>query len=82
MASLNCNGLDWARFDNRDKLMQLIFQQRRHNTDLRHLSELHHQYFVEDETPTVVLIEEFTLAMLDRCGFMMSTPIQIMWRET
>ena len=68
MGSVNTGGLNWARYDNRDKLQAMVEQQRAHKVNIACISELHNTAFLEDQYATVLKVEEFTYIMIERCG--------------
>ena len=45
MGSVNTGGLNWARYDNRDKLQAMVEQQRFHKVNIACISELHNTTF-------------------------------------
>ena len=77
LQTLNCQELAWHRLQHRDKLVQLLNHMRHSKADLLALTELHGNL-----GPCVVHIEDFVLVSNNRCGWLMTLEMYVLWSQS
>jgi hypothetical protein len=76
LATINSQGLDWCRFDNKQKLAGLVLSARQGKWNVCFVSDLHNSMTAVH----TVCVEEYTLVVAGRVGILLDPPSARAWR--